>query len=301
MDLLQTQRVGSLMGGALRLIDGRGFAADGTLEFSAFAVISYSPRSQKYSFRSYAQGYEGDYPLEARPDGFIWTIKAGPATIRYIATIKENVGRDRRAHCRGPSRPVRIFEMALQRNRQHAGRRKGGLAARPGARRAKVRSARLAARDSSEPTQRRADRQRRRAQGHPVRRHRRPSPGAGWHDLERWERRQRRPRGRLPTIAGCPRPFEAVRPGPRAAGPLGGHATPELQGEGCRCCASSGVFNARRSHFQQVEAATARRLAGWALSIVREAAGHRRHRTRRRMDTTVDPPAPGARARRARH
>lgn len=115
VEILQTERAGTFLGGTLRLIEGRGYAPDGTLQFNAFAVISYSPRTQRYGLRSYSQGYEGDFPLEVRPDGFSWSIKAGPATIRYSATVKGDVWTEVGERIVEGQPAVRTFEMTLRR------------------------------------------------------------------------------------------------------------------------------------------------------------------------------------------
>lgn len=113
--LTQTERVGSFLGGTVKVIEGRGYAQDGTSPFNAFAVISYAPQTRKYNFRSYAQGHSGDFPIEVRPDGFTWTIKAGPATLRYTATVKDGVWFEIGERIVEGQAPVKTFEMTLRR------------------------------------------------------------------------------------------------------------------------------------------------------------------------------------------
>jgi hypothetical protein len=115
VEITQTERVGSFLDGSVKVIEGRGYAADGTQRFNAFAVLSYSPQTEKYNFRSYAQGYAGDFPLEVRPDGFTWSIKAGPATLRYTATVKDGVWTEIGERVVEGQPPVRTFEMTLRR------------------------------------------------------------------------------------------------------------------------------------------------------------------------------------------
>jgi hypothetical protein len=104
-----------LLDESIKIIEGRGYAPDGTLRFNAFAVISYSPQTEKYNFRSYAQGDSGDFPLEVRPDGFTWSIKAGPASIRYTATAKDGVWTEIGERIVEGQPTVRTFEMTLRR------------------------------------------------------------------------------------------------------------------------------------------------------------------------------------------
>ena len=113
--ITQTERVGSFLSETVKVIEGRGYAQDGSITFNAFAVISYSPQSNKYNFHSYAQGYSGDFPLEVRPDGFTWSIKAGPATLRYTATVKDEVWVEVGERLVEGQVPVKTFEMTLRR------------------------------------------------------------------------------------------------------------------------------------------------------------------------------------------
>ena len=88
--LTQTERVGSMLGGSIKVIEGRGYAADGSTEFNAMAVVSWDARANRYGFRSWAQGYSGDYPFEVTEDGFRWETPAGPgAKIEYVAVVRD--------------------------------------------------------------------------------------------------------------------------------------------------------------------------------------------------------------------
>ncbi|MBI5256535.1 MAG: DUF1579 domain-containing protein [Burkholderiales bacterium] len=114
VELVQTERVGPMLGGAIRVIEGRGHGADGDLQFNAFAVMSYDPAAKTYSLKSWAEGREGSFPVELRPDGFIWSIKAGPATIRYTATVKDGVWTEIGERLMEGQPPMRIFEMSVR-------------------------------------------------------------------------------------------------------------------------------------------------------------------------------------------
>jgi hypothetical protein len=103
-----------MLGGALRVIEGRGHSPDGSLVFNAFAVISFSPSSGKYNFRSHAQGYSGDFPLEVTEDGFSWSIQAGPALLRYTASIRDGTWSEVGERIEPGKAPVRTFEMRLR-------------------------------------------------------------------------------------------------------------------------------------------------------------------------------------------
>ena len=90
MTLTQTERVGPMLGGSIKVIEGRGYAADGSTQFNAMAAVSWDARAGRYGFRSYAQGYSGDYPFEVTEDGFRWETPAGPgAKIEYVAVVRD--------------------------------------------------------------------------------------------------------------------------------------------------------------------------------------------------------------------
>jgi hypothetical protein len=90
--MVQTERVGSMLDGTVKVIEGRGHEADGSLSFNAFAVISYDPDRKTYSMRSYSAGRQGDYPITPTPTGFRWEIQAGPQMkIQYEAVVKDGV------------------------------------------------------------------------------------------------------------------------------------------------------------------------------------------------------------------
>ena len=115
VELTQTERVGGFLGGSLKLIEGKGFAADGSVVFNAFGVISFSPQTGKYNFRSHAQGFGGDFPIEVTSEGFVWTIQTGPAKVRYTATVKDGVWSEVGERIVDGQPVVRVYEMSLRR------------------------------------------------------------------------------------------------------------------------------------------------------------------------------------------
>lgn len=113
--IAQTERIGPLLDGSIKLMEGRGYKADGTTSFNAFAVLSFNPATKAYSMRSYAQGNVGDFPVTLTADGFSWEIPAGPMTIRYTATVKDGQWREVGDRIQPGKEPVRFFEMNLKR------------------------------------------------------------------------------------------------------------------------------------------------------------------------------------------
>ena len=113
--ITQTERVGPFLGGAVKVIEGRGYEPDGKATFNALGIISYNPATRSYSMRSYAQGHAGDFAIERTPDGFTWEIPAGPTTIRYTAVVKDGVWTEVGDRIAPGKDPVRFFEMKLKR------------------------------------------------------------------------------------------------------------------------------------------------------------------------------------------
>ncbi|MEE9434583.1 MAG: DUF1579 domain-containing protein [Sphingorhabdus sp.] len=115
-EITQTERVGPMLDGAVTVIEGRGYSANGKVAFNAFAVASQDKRTGKWEMRSYAGGYVGTYSFEPSENGFVWTIPAGPGAVtRFTATV---IGDDwtqigEYVPAEGP--PRKTFEMTLRR------------------------------------------------------------------------------------------------------------------------------------------------------------------------------------------
>lgn len=115
-ELIQTERIGTFLGGSVRVIEGRGYLADGSVGFNAFGVISFNPAANAYTLTSWAQGHAGAFPIRPTADGYVWEIPAGPgAVIRYTATIRDGNLREVGHRIAGEGPPVQIFEMNLRR------------------------------------------------------------------------------------------------------------------------------------------------------------------------------------------
>lgn len=113
--LTQTERVGTFLGGTLRLIEGRGYDSEGNVVFNALGIVSYDPAKQTYSLGSYAMGFAGAYPLTPADDGFEWVMEHGPLKQRYKATVKDGVWHQVGYRSFGDGEPVPFFEMTLRR------------------------------------------------------------------------------------------------------------------------------------------------------------------------------------------
>lgn len=114
-EVIQTERVGPFLDGTLLVVEGRAYAADGSVPFNAMGVISYDAMRRGYRMRSYAQGFAGDYDVEVTPTGFRWEIPAGPMKMRYEAKVTDGTWTETGERIVGDAPPVKFFEMKLRR------------------------------------------------------------------------------------------------------------------------------------------------------------------------------------------
>ena len=115
-ELIQTERVGPLLGGSVRVVEGRGYDADGATAFNALGVISWNETEDRYEFSAWANGRHGIYDLQRTDSGFVWEVPAGPgAVIRYNATVQDGVWHEVGDYVREGGQPMRFFEMTLTR------------------------------------------------------------------------------------------------------------------------------------------------------------------------------------------
>jgi hypothetical protein len=113
--ITQTERIGPFLDGSVKVIEGRGYDADGSVSFNAFGTVSYNPATQGYTLHSYAMGQVGDFVLTPTTDGYVWEIPAGPMTIRYTAVIRDGDWHEVGDRVMAGKEPVRFFEMNLKR------------------------------------------------------------------------------------------------------------------------------------------------------------------------------------------
>lgn len=115
-DVTQTERVGPMQGGDVVVIEGRGYAASGKLEFNAFALVSYDTTKDVYEFRNYAHGQANTYPFFVTDTGYSWEMPAGPnAKIRYDITITNGKWVEIGYYIRENKEPAKFMELNLER------------------------------------------------------------------------------------------------------------------------------------------------------------------------------------------
>lgn len=113
--IVHTERVGPMLDGTLRVVEGRSYEADGSVAFNAFGIFSYDPRTKAYAITSWAQGYSGTNPLEVTADGYVWGYAAGPGRMTYTATFRDGVWREVGDFAMPGAPAMRVFEMELRR------------------------------------------------------------------------------------------------------------------------------------------------------------------------------------------
>lgn len=114
--MVQAERVGAMLDGTVRVLEGRGYEENGELSFTAFAVISYDPDKKAYSMRSYSGGRTGDFPIAPNATGFTWEIQAGPdMKIAYEATVKDGVWTEIGTRIPKSGPPVKFIEFTVTR------------------------------------------------------------------------------------------------------------------------------------------------------------------------------------------
>lgn len=110
-----TERIGPMLGGSIKVIEGRSVNDEGSAVFNAFAIVSWDDATDSYVMRSYANGQAADFPLEATADGFRWSTPGRGGEMRYVTTFRDGewvetgdfvmLGRD----------PMRVIELRLRR------------------------------------------------------------------------------------------------------------------------------------------------------------------------------------------
>lgn len=117
LKMTQTERVGTLLDGTVRLVEGRAFDEKGNTLFNAFAVISYEVSRSRYVITSYASGYTTATELKVKPDGFEWAIPAGPsAKMQFSAVVKNGIWTEVGDYVGPGGAKERTFQMTVKRS-----------------------------------------------------------------------------------------------------------------------------------------------------------------------------------------
>ncbi len=115
ISFVQTERIGPLLGGSIKVIEGRGYGDDGGVRFNAFGIVSFDPATRAYTMHSHALGRVGDFAFVPTADGYRWEIPLPSGRIRYVATVSADELYEVGDLVFEGRAPVRIFEMRLKR------------------------------------------------------------------------------------------------------------------------------------------------------------------------------------------
>lgn len=113
--LPHTERIGPMLGGSIRVIEGRTVNPDGSAAFNAFAVVSWDEEGERYVMRSYANGHAGDFSLEVTADGFRWATPAPGGEMRFVTTFKDGEWTEAGDFVMPGREPMRVIELRLHR------------------------------------------------------------------------------------------------------------------------------------------------------------------------------------------
>ena len=112
---IQVERIGPMLDGAVKVIEGRGYWSDGTLIFNAYASLAFDVATKTFQMNSHAQGNVGNFVLTPTANGFFWEISAAPMVIRYTAKFMDATWRQFGKRIVAGKEPVCFFEMNLNR------------------------------------------------------------------------------------------------------------------------------------------------------------------------------------------
>jgi hypothetical protein len=116
--MTQTERSGTLLGGTVRLIEGRAYDDKGATLFNALAVITYDVRTKRYVISSHASGYATTTELTLTSDGFEWAVPAGPnARIQFKAVVQNGVWTEIGNYVGPDGQPRQTFQMTVRKLR----------------------------------------------------------------------------------------------------------------------------------------------------------------------------------------
>ncbi|MGN3973741.1 hypothetical protein [Tsuneonella sp. SYSU-LHT278] len=115
MEFEQMERVGPMMGGEVRVMEGRGRDSTGKTVFNAFSIFSQNAEGE-IEMRTYTMGHQNSRRVELR-DGrsFAWEIPASTHTVRYTAEVADGVWKEKGERIGADGKSVPFFEMTLTR------------------------------------------------------------------------------------------------------------------------------------------------------------------------------------------
>jgi hypothetical protein len=87
--MTQSLRVGPFLDGTVKVIEVRGYLADGSLGFHAFNTISFDAQKGEYVITARAGGRSGNFSFRPTADGYVWIIGSTNRGLQYTGTLKD--------------------------------------------------------------------------------------------------------------------------------------------------------------------------------------------------------------------
>ena len=113
---VQTERIQFKHDGTLLLIEGNGKTPAGMTVHDALAVISFDQKTGTYKFRSFvAVGRFGEFVASVNGNTLVWTISAGPQTMRYNVVVLNGLWKEIGERSTDGTTWTPFFEMTLKR------------------------------------------------------------------------------------------------------------------------------------------------------------------------------------------
>lgn len=114
MEFEQMERIGPMLGGEIRVMEGKGRAPDGKTLFNAFTVFA-AAKDGGIEMRSHVWGDQSARRIELKPNGYVWRMDTPVGQIVYDITVKDAVWRETGVmEMKNGSRST-FFEMTLTR------------------------------------------------------------------------------------------------------------------------------------------------------------------------------------------
>lgn len=113
--LNQTVRAGSFLDGTVRLLEIRGYQADGSIGFHALNIVSYDTQTGAYAITARAGGRSGNFTFQTTADGYVWNIGDVTSGLRYTATIKNGVWTETGEALASGRAPIKVSEWTVRR------------------------------------------------------------------------------------------------------------------------------------------------------------------------------------------
>ncbi len=114
VSLIQTERSGTMLGGRIRLVEGKGYMADGSVGFNALGVIARTAEGG-YELHSWTLESAGSFPIEVSGTTYAWEIPIAVGIVRYAGSFDGETWRETGHLVREGQPPVETFRMELRR------------------------------------------------------------------------------------------------------------------------------------------------------------------------------------------